>query len=436
MRMLIIGGAGSFGLFYAKLFARHGIEISINDLSEENAKKICKENNFNFVSDLSHIEDFDVVVVSVSNKDAPGIIRKVSRKMKKGSLLFDFCSVKNPIEKELINAAKLDLEIASLHPMHGPRVQNIAGQNVAVIEITKSRKLSQILQVFMDEHATTVPITIREHDEVISIVQGLTHYSQFVSAATIKELGIELKKTTKLTTPNYSLFLSLISRVILQNPEVYSEIQLGNPINKKVRKAFVKSAKELEKICNKNDAKLLAKNIIRSAQEFKEGESFLIESDRAVAAQKYVFDTLNRNIGKKFLVENLFTNTMHYGTIKDIEKNELIITEKHHETRICLQKLRVTTKEEMIAWKEKNLKKQTLDFSFIVPISAEKIFLANAMHKITSHYFEAIDEFSGEKIPQGMKSVTIRATFFEDEDKEKVNNEILSLIKRMGYIIR
>ncbi|MFA6268470.1 MAG: prephenate dehydrogenase/arogenate dehydrogenase family protein [archaeon] len=436
MRILIIGGAGAFGSFYANLFAKHGFEIGINDLAEESAQKLCQENGFEYIGNTKEVKNFDVVIISVPNKDAPEIIKKVSKEMKKDSLLIDFCSVKTHIEKELTNVAKLGLQVASLHPMHGPRVNGIAGQSIAVIEITKSDKLKQILFVFEKENASLVKTTIKEHDELLSIVQGLTHYSQFVSAATIKDLEVDLKKTSALTSPNYSLFLSLIARVVLQNPQIYSEIQLGNPLNEKVRRAFTKNAEELENICLKNDSKALAKKIIHSAQEFKEGELFLIESDRIVAAQKYLLDTLKRNVGKKFLVENLLTKSMHYGKIKSIEHGELTLAENQHETKISLHKLRATTKEEMNAWKQKNLSTNTLDFSFIVPKNANKETIAHLLTKSLKHQFIAIDEYSGPKFPADKKSITIRLTFFEDEEKENVNSQTTKLIKEMGFELR
>ena len=433
MKMLVVGGAGDFGSFYAKLFARNGLDVSINDTSEGAAKKICEEHKLKLVTDLRQVKDFEMVLISVPNKDAGNAIKKFSKLMKKDSLLAEVCSVKTPIEKELFQSAKRGLEVLSLHPMHGPRVENIRGQSIAVIFVKKGKKSEELLKVFEKEGATLVETNAKEHDKMLAVVQGLTHFSQFVAAATLKEMAADLKKTNKLSTPNHNLFLSLVSRVVLQNPDIYSEIQLANPMNKKVRKAFVKSAKELAKICEKKDPKLLAKKIIESAQQFKEGELFLIESDRAVAAQKHINDLIHRNVGNKFLVENLLNHSMHYGTIKSLTPHDLTIKEHNHETKLALQKIRITTKQEMKEWKEKHLQKKTLDFSFLVPKNAKNEAIVNALSKTLKHSFEIIDEYSGVKIPEGKKSITVRATIFEDDDKESVNSKTLETIKGLGY---
>lgn len=436
MKILIIGGGGAFGSFYAKLFSKNGFEVSINDFSEAAAKKVCEENNFTLVTDLKKAKEFEIVIISVPNSEAPNAINKVSKLMNKESLLIDLCSVKTPLEEELNKAAKLGLEVVSLHPMHGPRVQNISGQSIAVIKISKGEKAKQIISALEKEGAELFNTTIKEHDEILSIVQGLTHYSQFVCATTLKELEVDQKRTLQLASPNYTLLISLISRVVLQNPEIYSEIQLANPLNEKVRSAFIKSAKEIDEICSKNDKKLLAKKIVEIAQQFKEGEMLLVESDRAVASQTHTINTLKAKIGKRFLVENLVTHSIHYGLIKSIEHNELTLIENTHETKISIHKIGLISKEETLAWKEKNLLKKHLDFSFLVPKCAESKILLRAFSFIKEAKFELIDEFCGNKLPEEKKSITIRATFFSDEDKELISSKVKETLKGFCFEVR
>ncbi|MFA5931644.1 MAG: prephenate dehydrogenase/arogenate dehydrogenase family protein [archaeon] len=436
MKMLIIGGAGAFGSFYAKLFLRNDFEVSINDVSEAAAKKVCDEHKLNLVTDLKQAKEFDIVIVSVPNSDAPVVINKVSKIMKKDSLLIDLCSVKTPLEEELNKAAKLGLEVVSLHPMHGPRIGCISGQSIAIIKIGKGELAKQIINALEKEGAELFNTTIKEHDEILSIVQGLTHYSQFVCATTLKELEVDQKRTLHLASPNYTLLVSLISRVVLQNPEIYSEIQLSNPLNEKVRTAFIKSAKEIDEICSKNDKKLLAKKIVEIAQQFKEGEMLLVESDKAVASQTHTINTLKAKIGKRFLVENLATHSIHYGIIKSVEHNELTLIENTHETKISIHKIGLISKEDTIAWKEKNLLKKHLDFSFLVPKCADSKILLRTFSFVKEANFELIDEFCGNKLPEGKKSITVKATFFEDENKELISAKVKETISGFCFEIR
>lgn len=287
MKVLIVGGAGAFGSFYAKLLPKNGFKVSILDKDTKTAKKLCNENDFECIWEQKNLEKFDVVIISVPNKVAPETIREIAPKLSKGTLLLDLCSVKAGPVKELKKLMGTGLELASVHPMHGPRVKNISGHPILCITIKPGKKLKALKKFFSSKGAKCMEVSLKEHDRMLSIVQGLTHYSQFVSAAVLKRLEVDLKKSAKVGSPNYHLFLSLMSRVILQNPAMYAEIQLSNPENKKIWAAFSKEAAEIEIICRAGNEETLKEKIIHSGQEFKGLDSFLSESDEAVNAINY-----------------------------------------------------------------------------------------------------------------------------------------------------
>ena len=285
LKVLIIGGTGDFGCFYAELFKEEGFEVAISSRNEKEGKKFCKKHGFEFSTDPSV---FDVVILSVPNKAAPELAAEVLVSMKPNALFVDFCSVKTRIVPVLENFKGKGLELASLHPMHGPRIGSISGYPVALIEIEPGEKLKTIKKFFTNRGANIIQTTAKEHDEILATVQGLTHYSQFVSAAVLREMKTDIKKTKEFSSPNYSLFLSLLSRVVLQNPELYCQIQTENPYNEKMREVFSKSAQNLERICKDKTCNELEKEIILDAQEFEDPEEMLLASDVAVSALKNV----------------------------------------------------------------------------------------------------------------------------------------------------
>jgi len=435
MHILIIGGSGAFGSFYAKQFHEYGFDVSITDHGRPEAKEFSEKYSIPIYNEEDYSK-FDVIIISVQNEKAVEVVKKIAPLLSKGTLLLDFCSVKSEVVKELISLKKSGLELASIHPMHGPRVPSIEGVPVVCIKIVPGEKFLLIQKFFESKGANFFFSTAKEHDTTLAVVQGLTHYSQFVSAGVIKELGVNVKETMRFGSPNYSLFLSLMSRVVLQNPELYSQIQFSNPYNKKMRKIFVKKAKEIEKICNKADSNELTKMIIEEAKLFKEPEASLIESDRAANVFSYALSVLKNNMGKKFLVENMVTHSFHYGIIKEVNNNELVLLEGHNEKKMSLLKLRITTKKEMREWKKKHLAQRHLDYSFLAPKICNTKSILNAVSFVKESSFEIIDEFSGKNLPAGKKSVTIRASFFEDEDKKAIDEKIRSVLTGLGFIFR
>jgi prephenate dehydrogenase len=436
MNMLIIGGAGTFGSFYAKNFKEAGFNVSIMDHNCESTKKIATENCLR-VLEKEDFSGFEIVIVSVPNESAPEVIQKIGKKLDKGTLLFDFCSVKSKVVDELEKLSSEELELASLHPMHSPRILSITNQPVICIPIKKGDKLEKIQKFFDEKGANFFFSTAEEHDKMLSIVQGLTHFSQFVSASVLKELEVNLKDTLKFGSPNYALFLSVIARVVLQNPELYSQIQLANPYNAKVREVFASKANELATLCNASDSEILKKYIIEETQLFKDPDAFLLEGDKAVNAFNYVTSLLKSYYNKKFLVENMLNHAFHYGKIKELTPNNLIMIEGQKETTIHLSKVRLTTKREMLEWKKRNLSPRYLDYSFIVPLEANPKIILNALNSFLRELnFELLDEYSSDDFSEKYKSLTLRAHFFEDIDKKEIDKKIKETIMGFGFILR
>jgi prephenate dehydrogenase len=435
MKLLIVGGTGAFGSFYASLFKKNGFDVFISSTDPLKGKAFCEKNDYGFASE-KEIKLMDIVVISSPNIVAPKMVREFAPKLKSGSILMDFCSVKGEVCKALNEFVDKDIEIISVHPMHGPRVTTIDAQQVVFIPIKSGKKAKTIEDFFIKNGANVIYSTPKEHDEMLSIIQGLTHFSQFVSAKVLKEMEVDLKRSLAFASPNYNLFLGLVSRVVLQNPELYAQIQLSNPNNEKVREAFLRNAKELVEICKKNNEELLQKEIIKSTQEFKDPDLFLIEGDRAVDAQKYFISVLKNNIGKKFLIQNQITHTFHYGVIVLVTQSELVLKEHGRNQNFNLAKIRATTKSEMSEWKEKNLLRKNLDYSILVDASVKSDSLVKALSSIKPCKFELLDEYSGAKIPSGKKSLTVRASFFIDEDSKVIDKEIREFINGIGFITR
>ncbi len=435
MKVLIIGGTGAFGCFYAKQFAKYGFDVAITGRDPKVGNEIAQKNGLNW-DEGNAIGGYDIIILSVPNEAASASIKKYSPKISDKSLIVDFCSVKREIVKTLSKLKKRDIEIASIHPMHGPRISSLAGQPVACIDIKHGKKLEELKKFFVDSGANFFNCTAEEHDKTLSVVQGLTHYSQFVSAAVLKETELNLKDTMRFSTPNYSLFISGMARVILQNPELYSQIQLSNPNNEEIRRLFSIKAREIEKLCSKGSSAELEKYIICEGQLFKDPDAFLVESDRAANSFNYVISVLKSRIGDKVVLENMITHSFHHGIVKAVIGHEIILVEGHVETKLNISKLRLLTKNEAMLWKNENLKKRTLDFSFLVPNSLNAKILIDCFTSINDYHFELVDEFKGPKLPEGQKSLTLRANFFSDDEKKEIDDKIKSLIIGLGFTLR
>jgi len=282
MKILIVGGTGDFGAFYARLLKKAGHEIGISSRSCEKGEKFCKENNYIFSTSP---KGFDVVIISVPNESAVKTLNSIAQEVEDETLVIDFCSVKSHIIPQLEKLKDKNIEIASIHPMHGPRVKDLCEIPIVIIPIKVGEKFKVIEDFFKSQSERVFESNMKEHDKVLSVVQGLTHYTQFVASNVLAELNLDLEKTLKFASPNYSIFVGLATRVMVQNPELYSQIQLENPNNELVRELFTKKAIELETVCKKGEVEL-EENITKTKEIFKNPEKLLSKSDKMAEASE------------------------------------------------------------------------------------------------------------------------------------------------------
>jgi len=55
-------------------------------------------------------------------------------------------------------------------------------------------------------------------------VQGLTHYVTLCMADSIRRLGMDIAATKEFTSPVYQIELSLVGRLLSQDPDLYADI--------------------------------------------------------------------------------------------------------------------------------------------------------------------------------------------------------------------
>lgn len=239
MKAGIIGGTGKMGRLFVPVFRRAGYEVLTSGrssaLSAEDLAAQC-----------------DIVIVSVPIRNTVRVIKKIAPLMHEGQLLCDFTSLKvRPIAAMLDSKA----DVIGLHPMFGPTVSSLKNQTIIVCPARADpERLGQLTAIFEKEGARCTIATPEAHDRMMAVVQGLTHYVTLCMAESIRTLGIDISATEAFTSPVYQIELSLMGRLLSQDPELYADILEENPFVPEVLAACLGSAHTLASIVNKRDA--------------------------------------------------------------------------------------------------------------------------------------------------------------------------------------
>ncbi len=243
----IIGGKGKMGNYFANFFKKNGYEVIISDVGTKLGNKALAQKA-------------DLVIVSVPIDRTKEVIQEVAPLVKRTGMLMDLTSVKaSPME----SLKKTKASYLGCHPLFGPTV-NLDGQ--VIIICPGKGKLGQMwLKNLLEKNGAIVrELTHKKHDELMSYIQTLTHFSHIAFADALRKSGIPIKEFIKYPSPVYMLELYMMGRILNQDPKLYANIQLSNSMNIKAVESYLKSCRELAETIErkkfKDNVKFFKKN--------------------------------------------------------------------------------------------------------------------------------------------------------------------------------
>lgn len=293
-KILILGGTGETGSWFARYFKEKGFDVAVWGPSGK--VDVAERLGVRYAHDkLAEVEQSDIVLVSVLIEKTVEVIREVAPRMHPGSLLMDVTSIKSAPMKAMSTFAPKGVEVLGTHPMFGPTMPSLRGQTIILTpaEGNGGKWLPAIRSLFESDGAKIEVLDADEHDEIMAVVQALTHFAYIGIGATLKSLDFDVQKSRKFMSPVYEIMIDFVGRILDQNPELYASIQ-KNPKAIRVRQNFVT---ECMKLCEKADAGDLEgfKRIMREAAEHYGGTHEALErSDKII----------NGRIGEKMRNDN------------------------------------------------------------------------------------------------------------------------------------
>lgn len=241
MKAGIIGGTGRMGRLFVPVFERAGYDVLVS------GRKTALPN-----TELAR--QCDLVVVSVPIRDTVRVIEEIAPLLREDQLLCDLTSLK---VRPVVAMLKSGAQVIGLHPMFGPTVSSLKGQTIVACPARADpARVEALLAVFRNEGATCTITTPEDHDRMVAIVQGLTHFVTLCMADTVRRLGVDIRATQAFTSPVYQIELSLVGRLLSQDPSLYADILQQNPYVPAVLTACRSSASDLSSVIVGRDPEL------------------------------------------------------------------------------------------------------------------------------------------------------------------------------------
>jgi prephenate dehydrogenase len=282
MRLLILGGTGETGSWFARYFKDKGFDVAVWGPSGKTG--VAASLGVRYATDMiKEVEQSDIVLLSVPIEKTVEVIRKVAPRMRPGSLLMDVTSLKSEPMKAMIEHAPQGVEVIGTHPMFGPTMPTLKGQTIILTPVVGRSDTwhPRMRSLFESDGARIEVLDPEEHDEIMAVVQALTHFAYIGIGATLRALEFDVEKSRKFMSPVYEIMIDFVGRILDQNPELYASIQ-KNPKAMKVRQTFIGECMRLSEKADSGDLEGFKKIMREAAEHFGQTHEALERSDRLI----------------------------------------------------------------------------------------------------------------------------------------------------------
>lgn len=434
MKIGIIGGTKGLGKTLAYYLKNFKFNITISSRNPIEGQKIADEIGVKYINNNKELaKTNDIVIVSVPIASTIDVIRDISGSMKPGSLMIDVTSVKLGPSKVMSEVLNSDVEFIPTHPVFGPRTTDLDGQVIVLTPTKKGKWYPKLYNFLKKQNMRIIETTAQKHDDMMGIVQVLTHFSYISTASAIEKLKINIKETEEFESPIYNLMIDTIARIVSQNPFLTYSIQHENESGDKIRQAFADAVLELKDVISKSDEEEFRKIAIRATKNMGDIQGALGRSDKAINSLSHELTILRDSLGGEIGLKHIYSGKVHVGIINELNSEFVILNIKNSLKKIKISNVEILSSEELFNWKLKNQKIYTQSISSVFPRSASKEIIKDTLTRVENiTEVNITDTYNGSQIDDDKISFTFEISSLTKKDIEYCED----LLKGFGGIIR
>jgi chorismate mutase/prephenate dehydrogenase len=269
--VLIVGGKGGMGRYFAQWFYKSGYNTRVLGRNDwDKIEVLCK--------------GIDLAIVSVPIESTLSVIERLTPYIPENAVLSDLTSIK----KEPVNAMmKLHKgPVLGIHPLFGPSTSSMDKQIIVVTPGRDEVACKWVIDQMLEWGAITVRSSGEEHDRIMAVVQALRHFATFTFGRFLYKKNVDLFRSLEFSSPIYRLELGMVGRLFAQAPDLYSGIIFASDERRSMLKEYIYSITELISMVESSDREEFEK-------EFKEIAAWFGPfSEQALRESSFLIDKL------------------------------------------------------------------------------------------------------------------------------------------------
>lgn len=219
---LVLGGGGKMGRWLAGFLGSQGYAVSIADPGAGGDDAYPNRLDW-----ADHVDHWDMIALATPIQVTRELLVRLERLRPRG-LVYDIASLKSPLRGGLRSLADAGLRVTSIHPMFGPDTRLLSGRHVIVVDVGHAPSNDAVRALFEPTMAELVPMSLEDHDRLISYVLGLSHALNIGFFTALRESGEASALLARLSSTTFDAQLEVARAVATDNPHLYFEIQSLN----------------------------------------------------------------------------------------------------------------------------------------------------------------------------------------------------------------
>lgn len=251
-KIALIGGQGQMGQWFARFFESQGLEVLVADLdTPATPPEVARQ--------------ADVVIVSVPIPQVKEVVQAVAPHLSPEAALMDLTSVKQAPMRVML--ANFPGEVVGTHPLFGPGEDSITGRTMVLCPGRGERWFTWLKALLENAGARVKVTTAAEHDRLMAVVQGLSHFTLIALEMAIRQLGVDPQDLEDFATPTFDTLHRLARHLFRQDAKLYACIQLQNPANRVALRALEDAVADILYFIQRQNAD----GLVRLIESVKEG---------------------------------------------------------------------------------------------------------------------------------------------------------------------
>lgn len=245
-RVLIIGGAGKMGAWFAHFLSSQGFAIEIADPSPGSGP-------FPRIGDWRESSlEYDWIVVATPMKVAGAVLTELATRRPRG-VVVDIGSLKSPMRDGLERLVAAGCKVTSIHPMFGPDTRLLSGRHIVFCDVGVPDATQAARALFASTMAEQTEMSVDDHDRLMAYVLGLSHALNLAFFTALAASGELVPRLQRMSSTTFDAQLRVATLVARDNPHLYFDIQTLNDYGTASLQALRTATERIERLVQDGD---------------------------------------------------------------------------------------------------------------------------------------------------------------------------------------